>query len=235
MSPFSLNVLVIFVGLGQDIFSNSFITHALFNYFLAGSSLIYYLTRLKFGWDEQDFTVWVAISSMSSSFATLCVMPLLSYKLRLHDATIGIIGSVFGVASNLVRTFAQVSWLFYLSSAVGLIAQAPAIVIRSYISKVVPADELGSVFSMVASLEACVPLVTSPLFTYVYKQTIDTFPSAILFISAALYLLITINLSIVFTLVRLARPDIQQNIESEETAVIIDNEVLPIINGIEDD
>ena len=88
---------------------------------------------------------------------------------------------------------------------------------------------------MVASLEACVPLVTSPLFTYVYKQTIDTFPSAILFISAALYLLITINLSIVFTLVRLARPDIQQNIESEETAVIIDNEVLPIINGIEDD
>jgi len=202
---------------------------------ISGSSLIYYLTRLKFGWDEQDFTVWVAISSMSSSFATLCVMPLLSYKLRLHDATIGIIGSVFGVASNLVRTFAQVSWLFYLSSAVGLIAQAPAIVIRSYISKVVPADELGSVFSMVASLEACVPLVTSPLFTYVYQQTIDTFPSAILFISAALYLLITINLSIVSTLVRMARPDIQSNIESEETAVIIDNEVLPIIHGIEDD
>ena len=194
-SPFTLCISHLWLGTGH--FFQILYNSCLFHYFLAGSSLIYYLTRLKFGWDEQDFTVWVAISSMSSSFATLCVMPLLSYKLRLHDATIGIIGSVFGVASNLVRTFAQVSWLFYLSSAVGLIAQAPAIVIRSYISKVVPADELGSVFSMVASLEACVPLVTSPLFTYVYKQTIDTFPSAILFISAALFLLITINLSIV--------------------------------------
>ena len=88
-------------------------------FFTASSSLIYYLTRLKFGWTEQDFTEWVAISSIASSLATLCVMPLLSYKLKLHDSVIGIIGSVFGVAANLVRTFAPYSWMFYLSTAVG--------------------------------------------------------------------------------------------------------------------
>ena len=91
----------------------------MYSFFTASSSLIYYLTRLKFGWTEQDFTEWVAISSIASSLATLCVMPLLSYKLKLHDSVIGIIGSVFGVASNLVLTFAPYSWMFYLGTAIG--------------------------------------------------------------------------------------------------------------------
>ena len=84
--------------------------------------MIYYLTRLKFGWTEQDFTVWTAVTSISSSFATLAFMPLLSYKLKMHDSVIGIIGSVFGVAANLIRTFAPYPWMFYLSSAVGLVS-----------------------------------------------------------------------------------------------------------------
>merc|ERR1719189_1065883 len=62
---------------------------------ISSSSLVYYLTRLEFKWDEQDYTVWVAITSISSSFATLCAMPLLSYKLKLHDSIIGIIGSIY--------------------------------------------------------------------------------------------------------------------------------------------
>ena len=115
------------------------------------------------------------------------------------------------------------------------ILQAPSIVIRSFISKITPADELGSVFSLVASLEACVPLVTSPIYTLVYTKTIAYFPSAILLISAMLFVLVIINLSIVYTLVRMTRPDVEQNVENEETVGIIDNEVLPINNEVQED
>ena len=189
--------------------------------------MIYYLTRLKFGWTAQDFTVWVSITSITSSFATLCVMPLLCYKLKLHDTTIGIIGSVSGFACNIIRTFASHPWMFYLSTGVGLVSYGPSIIIRSFISKIIPSDELGSVFSMLASLEACVPLMTAPIFTIVYKKTIDYFPAAILMISGMMFVFIMIHFLVVFVLVRMSTPDMQQNTESGETCAIVDNEVIP--------
>ena len=81
------------------------------------------MTRLEFKWTEQDLTIWMAVSSIGSSFAILCFMQLFSYKLKWHDAIIGIIGAIFGTAANLIQTFASYSWLFYLSSGVGLVSQ----------------------------------------------------------------------------------------------------------------
>ena len=92
--------------------------------------------------------------------------------------------------------------------------QAPAVAIRSFISKITPAEELGSVFSILAALEACLPFMTSPIFTLVYKKTIDYFPGAVMLISAILFVLIIINLSVVYGLVRKGIPTveyIQQN------------------------
>ena len=154
-------------------------------------------------------------------------MPLLCYKLKLHDTTIGIIGSMSGFVCNLVRTFATHPWMFYLSTGIGLVSYGPSIIIRSFISKIIPSDELGSVFSMLASLEACVPLMTAPIFTIVYEKTINYFPAAILLISAIMFVFIMIHFLIVFVLVRMGTPDIEQNSENDETTAIVDNEVIP--------
>ena len=154
-------------------------------------------------------------------------MPLLCYKLKLHDTTIGIIGSLSGFACNIVRTFASHPWMFYLSTGIGLISYGPSIIIRSFISKIIPSDELGSVFSMLASLEACVPLMTAPIFTMVYEKTINYFPAAILLISAIMFVFIMIHFLVVFVLVRMGTPDMQQNSENSETSAIVDNEVMP--------
>ena len=43
-------------------------------------------------------------------------------------------------------------------SVVGLLSNTQGIVVRSSLSKVIPSDELGRIFSMVACLEAAVPL-----------------------------------------------------------------------------
>ena len=80
---------------------------------------------------------------------------------------------------------------------------------------------------MLASLEACVPLMTAPIFTIVYKKTIDYFPAAILLISAIMFALIMIHFLIVFVLVRMGTPDMQQNSENDEIISILDNEVIP--------
>ena len=80
---------------------------------------------------------------------------------------------------------------------------------------------------MLASLEACVPLMTAPIFTIVYEKTINYFPAAILLISAIMFVFIMIHFLVVFVLVRMGTPDMQQNSENSETSVIVDNEVMP--------
>ena len=47
-------------------------------------------------------------------------------------------------------------------------------------------SELGKIFSMVASLEAAVPLFAAPLFTFVYNHTLDSFPGAVFLVQVVL-------------------------------------------------
>ena len=58
-------------------------------------------------------------------------------------------------------------------------------VIRSLLSKVVPATELGKVFTMLGCLEAAVPLIASPILTIVYNNTLNTFPGSVYLTQAA--------------------------------------------------
>ena len=51
-------------------------------------------------------------------------------------------------------------------------------------------SELGKIFSMVASLEAAVPLFAAPLFTFVYNHTLDSFPGAVFLVQVVLVLFI---------------------------------------------
>lgn len=64
------------------------------------------------------------------------------------------------------------------------LAGLPLIVTRSVISKLVPGDEIGAVFSLLASWEALVPLFSGPVYTLVYSHTIDIFPGVIYFVSS---------------------------------------------------
>ena len=102
---------------------------------------------------------------------------------------------------------------------VGLLSNTQGIVVRSSLSKVIPSDELGRIFSMVACLEAAVPLFAFPVMTETYNHSIDIFPGSIFLINALLYFLVIVNLSVVYILVR---KSLQQ--EAEDRVSIIDNE-----------
>lgn len=170
------------------------------------SNITYLYTRLKFGWTEQQYTMWSSGTSISTSLVTFSIMPLLSFKLGIHDSIIGIIGSFSGIASSLTNAFASQAWMLYLASVLGLVSTTPAIIIRSILSKVGPKNELGKIFSLVASLEACVPLFISPLMTYVYEQTLHVFPGAIFIVSTGLCVLIILDLGTILYL--MTRPTV---------------------------
>jgi len=189
----------------------------LFN--LAGfeaGSLVYLFARLKLDWTEQDYTKWSAAGLVLCSISTVGVMALLSFKWKIHDALIGIFGGISGALGRIVIAFATKSWMMYLGTVVGMISSMPAMTIRSYLSKVTPKENLGSIFSLLASLEAAIPIVISPLMTYVYKHTINVFPGAIMIVQAGIYILSISTLSIVYILSK-------KTFDIEETT-LVDNE-----------
>jgi hypothetical protein len=57
------------------------------------------------------------------------------------------------------------------------------------VSRSVVKSELGKVFSLLASLEAAVPLFAAPLFTFVYNNTLSSFPGAVFLVQAGLFVL----------------------------------------------
>ena len=111
----------------------------------------------------------------------------------------------------------KILFFFLLGTVVGMISSMPAMTIRSYLSKVTPKENLGSIFSLLASLEAAIPIVISPLMTYVYKHTINVFPGAIMIVQAGIYISSILTLSIVYILSK-------KTFDNEEETYLVDNE-----------
>ena len=57
----------------------------------------------------------------------------------------------------------------------------------------------------------------SPIFTLVYKRTIDYFPAAVMLMSSILFVLVIINLSVVYGLVRKGMPTSTEYIQQNTT------------------
>ena len=83
-------------------------------------------------------------------------------------------------------------------AGISILASTPAVVIRSLLSKIVPKTDLGKVYSILSSLESAAPLIISPVIVTIYKATIDHFAGTIFLVFAALFVLVTICLLIVY-------------------------------------
>ena len=50
--------------------------------------------------------------------------------------------------------------------------------------------EIGTVFSVIAALQAMMPILASPLYGFLYKQTLTSFPGAFLLLNVSLYFVV---------------------------------------------
>ena len=50
--------------------------------------------------------------------------------------------------------------------------------------------EIGTVFSVIAAVQAMMPILASPLYGFLYKQTLTTFPGAFLLLNVSLYFVV---------------------------------------------
>ena len=137
-----------------------------------------------------------------SAVAAFIVMPLLSFYWKVHDAAIGLLATCSKIVSLVIISIACNGWILFVGSCAGFLSAFSAIVIRSMLSKCVTKAELGKIYSLLASLEGAVPLFASPLFTFVYTNTIQTWTGAVFVVQAAIFLLAEMGFLYVYFVLR---------------------------------
>eukprot|EP00094_Tigriopus_californicus_P007083 TCALIF_06818-PA protein Name:"Similar to slc46a1 Proton-coupled folate transporter (Xenopus laevis)" AED:0.05 eAED:0.06 QI:5/0/0/1/0.5/0.33/3/0/319 len=77
-------------------------------------TMTYLYTRLKFDWNEQDYSIWNSVSALFTAAATILALPVLSFTFGISDGIIGMMGCISGIASNVLVAFVTQDWMMYL-------------------------------------------------------------------------------------------------------------------------
>ncbi|XP_033222301.1 thymic stromal cotransporter homolog [Belonocnema kinseyi] len=142
-------------------------------------------TTLIFKWNVANFSTFRTFQSTLYVIAMLLGVPLMSKFLKLRDTSIIVIGTLSHAGARVIFSLAKIPELFYFGSLVGALGPIVAPVLRSMISKVVPAEERGKIFSILSVFDNAVPLFSGVLYSQLYNATIDTMPYSIYWLTAA--------------------------------------------------
>jgi len=129
-------------------------------------------TKRFLSWTVLDFSWFKTVDSISTSIGMVTLLPLLHY-LNATDNIIILIALISLIFSNMMRGFAISYTTFYISIIVDFANGIISAPIRGQMSRCVDSSELGKVFSMLASLECLVPIISTNIYTRVYTATRD--------------------------------------------------------------
>ncbi|KAK9752753.1 Major Facilitator Superfamily [Popillia japonica] len=147
--------------------------------------MMYLYVQLVLKWTFDTFSNFKTYVSALQGVILLCAIPLLSKVFHWRDTYIMMLGALCHSVARVFYATATVGWLLYVGGAFAAIGPIVAPVIRSTVSKIVPAAERGKVFSILAVADNAVPVISGVLYTQVYNASIHTLPSAIFFLTIA--------------------------------------------------
>jgi len=154
----------------------------------------YLFTRRMFHWTEDEYARLTTFTSLLSVFSSLVLLPILSLRLGLPDQVLGLLATTSLAAYLLLTSFAQTSTVFIFANCLGLFQNQvrklvkkrdlinfqSSMAIRSLMSKLVPATDLGKIYATMGALENLVPIAVSPGFTILYNNSLDSWPGLVI-------------------------------------------------------
>lgn len=139
---------------------------------------MYLYTQLIFNWDADMYSYFKTYQSAAYVIMMFLGVPFFTKILGLRDTIIIMIGATAHASARFVYIFARVDWLLYVGATISSLGPVVAPVLRSMISKMVPATERGIIFSFLSVFDNAVPLVSGVLYTQIYNASINTYPQA---------------------------------------------------------
>ncbi|XP_032676619.1 uncharacterized protein LOC116846636 isoform X3 [Odontomachus brunneus] len=164
---------------------------------LQGEMTIGYLfASARLGWDVQEYSTYVGASVVLGILGTILGIKLMRQCAGLPEAIIAIISVTSSLGSALMRAFIWQSWHMYLSTSIGMFSDLARPMIRAILSKTVPVQDTGKIFSLTQSLETLLPFAAASLYTLLYSHYMPpVYPVPVWFLAAAFYIITIILLT----------------------------------------
>ncbi|ALC49420.1 CG15890 [Drosophila busckii] len=149
-------------------------------------AVTYLFTRFRFNWSEVEFSFFSTYAMFTGLIGVIFCVGILSHKLDIDDALVGVLSSTSKILSSFVYAFATLPWHMYLGGLVEIFNGTAFIAMRSIATKLVSKDELGKVNSLFGVAEALMPMVFAPMYTTLYAATLRVLPGAFFLLGGGL-------------------------------------------------
>ncbi|CAL1284793.1 unnamed protein product [Larinioides sclopetarius] len=129
----------------------------------------------QFNWGTTEYSTITAAYSVCAVFLLIIVIPIFKY-FKSGDPTLGLVGTTSIILKFLGIGLAWKTAVFHLANLLGLLSACASLAARSRISKVVSNDDLGKVFSFVATAESLLPVLTTVLISQIFNAFLNIYP-----------------------------------------------------------
>ncbi|CAI6344703.1 unnamed protein product [Macrosiphum euphorbiae] len=180
-------------------------------------SVSYLNTRARFKWNEVDFSIFSTFSMITCVAGSAICIGLFSRVLRIDDSLIGVVACAGKIVAGICYALATEGWVYYLGPLVDIMGGTIFITSRSIMAKIVKPDELGQVTAIYSIVESLVPALFGPLYTVIYKHTVDTLPGAYSLIGSTLAVPATIIYFWMYRDSKLSQKIDNESVEIENT------------------
>ncbi|BFG04190.1 proton-coupled folate transporter [Drosophila madeirensis] len=158
----------------------------------------YMFMREQFDWTIKDFSLFNAARIVIQIVGSIVGMVVLRRVLKLSIITMAMLALACCVLESTVRATAVYWQEMYVGMTLGMMRGVMGPMCRAILSHVAPSTEVGKIFALTTSMESVSPLGAAPLYTSVYKATVEFYPGAFNFISAVLYFVCYVLIAIIF-------------------------------------
>ncbi|OQV14531.1 hypothetical protein BV898_11252 [Hypsibius exemplaris] len=128
------------------------------------------------GWTMKSYTIFSCVSGVITCLVMIGTIPILKKMIKMKDTAIGILGVTSAILSYLVLSATERSWMAVAAVAVGVLSGLQYVAARTLLSNLVDEDERGKMMSVIASLQATVPILGSFLFTTIFSASVSWWP-----------------------------------------------------------
>eukprot|EP00090_Calanus_glacialis_P031798 TRINITY_DN52828_c0_g1_i1.p1 TRINITY_DN52828_c0_g1~~TRINITY_DN52828_c0_g1_i1.p1 ORF type:complete len:250 (-),score=38.74 TRINITY_DN52828_c0_g1_i1:37-732(-) len=168
-------------------------------------NLLFLYFKDKFNWVEEEFTNFQSLWTFCMVIGQFCLTPVLTKVLLISEPLIGIFSCVSKGSYYLLLASSSKEWMVYIAAMVGLEGGVGNIVSRSLLARLVPQDELGKMYGLLAILDALLPFAVCPLADTMYKATLTSLPGAFCLLNAGVLVVLAVFFLVIFIAIRVGR------------------------------
>lgn len=163
---------------------------------LQGEMTIDFLfTSARLGWNVNEYSIYLATTIMLKILGLLFGVKVLIEYGGFSEEVAAILSLFSCLSSSIVEGLTFKSWHMYLSAIVGMLSGIASPMIRAILSKSVPSEDTGKVFSMTVSIETLTPFLASSLYNIIYSYFMPPlYPVPVWFVSVVMYIIVILLL-----------------------------------------